>query len=356
MVTTSFNGKPTSSEPDTIKALSTITITGEVRNDSGTKLTDFNGSVYPTVFDKTSVINTLGDNGSIATQFSLRKNIIYKGKVDVKNGEFSFTFLCPKDISYVYGIGKISYYAKSAESDANGDDENIIVGGYNNGATPDTLGPLIQLYMNDQYFVPGGITNQDPNLLAFVSDESGINTVGNGIGHDITAILDGNTKEALILNDYYVSDDNTYKSGVINYPMSGLSDGEHSIILKVWDVYNNSSEAKIDFIVASTASFALSKLMNFPNPFRDNTTFSFEYNQPNTAMDVDLRIYSLYGGLVKTIRRTVMTNGYKAQTITWDGRCDNGAILGSGTYLYRLQVSLPDGASVTRSSKLVFIR
>jgi len=356
IVTTSFNGNPTSAIPDTIKALSSVTITGEIRDDSGTRISGFNGSLFPTVYDKVSVITTLGMNQSISTQFDLRRNIIYKGKVDVKNGTFSFTFLCPKDISYVYGAGKISYYARSNDSDANGYDDNVIVGGYNNGASADNEGPAIRLYMNDQNFVSGGITNQDPNLVAFVSDSSGINTVGNGIGHDITAVLDGNTKDALILNDYYVSDDNTYKSGVINYPMSGLTDGEHSITLKVWDVYNNSSEAKIDFLVISSASFAFRNLMNFPNPFRDKTTFSFEYNYPYTDLDVDLRIYSLFGALVKTIHKTVMTEGFKAETISWDGTGDDGAMVGSGTYIYRLLISLPDGASVARSSKLVIIR
>ena len=356
VVTTSFNGVPASSTPDTIKALSSVTISGEIRDDSGNRLTGFNGSVFPTVYDKASVVSTLGTNGSLITQFSLRKNIIYKGKVDVKNGEFTFTFLCPKDISYVYGNGKISYYARSNDSDANGYDGNVIVGGFNSGASVDNTGPVIRLYMNDQNFVSGGITNQEPHLLAFVSDESGINTVGNGIGHDITAVLDENTKDALILNDYYVSDDNTYKSGVINYPMTGLTDGEHSITLKIWDVYNNSSVARIDFLVVSTASFAFRNLKNFPNPFRDKTTFSFEYNQPFINLDVDLRIYSLFGALVRTIHKTIMTEGFKAEVITWDGTSNDGAMVGSGTYIYRVQVSLPDGGSVAHSSKLVFIR
>jgi hypothetical protein len=210
--------------------------------------------------------------------------------------------------------------------------------------------------MNDINFVSGGITDQNPKLLARISDESGINTVGNGIGHDLTAILDNYSREILILNDYYVADLNTFKSGQITYPLFNLSEGEHRLDVKVWDIYNNSSEASISFIVASSASFALEKLMNFPNPFRDRTTFSFEYNQPYNSMEVEIRIYSFTGNLVKILHQNVFTNGYKVQNIEWDGTADNGMQIGSGTYVYQLQVSLPDGSTVVKSSKLVYIR
>ena len=357
IVTTSINNQSQTNIPDTLSALEEITITGEIRDASGNKMNEFSGVVFPTVFDKATEIWTNANYGEdVRVPFFLRKNSLYKGKVAVTNGSFTFSFIIPKDISYQFGIGKISYYARSKETDASGYDENIIVGGYNNRAFADNEGPLIRLYINDQNFVSGGITNQDPNLLAYVSDESGINTVGNGIGHDILGVLDGNTKDVLVLNDYYVSDDNTYKSGVINYRMPYLSNGEHSVTLKVWDVYNNSSVARVDFLVVSTASFAFKKLMNFPNPFSDKTTFSFEYNFPYTILELDLRIYSLFGKLVKTFHKTVMTEGFKAEAITWDGRGDDGELVGSGTYVYRLQVSLPDGTSEARSSRLVFIR
>jgi hypothetical protein len=354
--TTSIGTKDLPSGTDTLKALSTVTITGEVRDDNGNRVTGFNGTVFPTVYDKLSDITTVPLEGDSPFHFTLRKNVIYKGKLAVTAGQFSFSFIVPKDIAYNFGNGKISYYAKNETTDANGFDFNFIVGGYNDGAGQDTEGPAIRLFMNDTAFVSGGITDENPDMLAFLTDSSGINTVGNGIGHDLTATLDDDTKSLRILNDYYVANLNTFKQGVITYPFFGLSDGYHTLTLKVWDVYNNSSEATIDFLVVSSAQLAVQHLFNYPNPFFDRTTFSFEYNQPNTELNIQIDIYSLTGQKVKTLRQPIYSNGYRANTIEWDGASDTGARIGSGTYVYNVKVTMPDGSSIYKSSKLVVIR
>jgi hypothetical protein len=341
---------------DTIKALSMVTISGEIRDDNGNRVTSFNGTVIPTVYDKPSVITTVPLEGDSPLTFSLLRNVIYKGKLAVTAGQFSFSFIVPKDIAYDFGGGKISYYAKNESTDANGYDMNIIVGGFNNRAGQDNEGPAIRLFMNDTLFVSGGITNQNPNLLAYLSDSSGINTVGNGIGHDLTATLDNNSQSPAILNDYYVADLNTFQRGIITYPFSDLNDGMHTVSLKVWDVYNNSSEASIDFLVVSSADLAVRHLLNYPNPFFDKTTFSFEYNQPDTRLDIQIDIYSLNGQKVKTIHVPAYSDGFRVNAIEWDGSSDSGARIGSGTYVYNIKVILPDGSTAQKSSKLVVIR
>ncbi len=357
VVTTTINANSAAAAPDTLKALAEVTITGEVQDASGQKDAGFSGTVFPTVFDKSSEIWTKANQGpGDPVQFFLRKNAVYKGKVKVVNGSFTFSFIVPKDIAYKYGIGKISYYARSSETDANGYDEAIQVGGYNNQAPVDDQGPEIALYLNNRKFLPGGITNQSPVLLADVSDTSGVNTVGNGIGHDITAVLDGRTTTPMILNDYYVSDLNTFKSGVINYPLSALSDGPHQITMKVWDVYNNSTDASIDFIVVSSAEFAFEHLLNYPNPMRDQTTFSWETNQVNQPQEIEIRIFTITGNLVKTLRQTIYSQGYRAASISWDGTQDDGRKICSGLYVYQLQLMIPDGTVKQQTSKLVVIR
>jgi hypothetical protein len=356
VVTTSINNRIVSDVPDTLRALAEVTVSGEIRNDAGIVMTGFNGTLFPTIYDKASEVYTLGNTGGQTTMFYLRKNIIYKGKVDVADGKFTFTFIVPKDIAYNYGLGKISYYARSGDTDANGFDNNLIVGGYNSSANMDDEGPEIELYMNNTDFVYGGVTDQNPQLYAVIRDTSGINTVGNGIGHDLTAILDENSQESKILNEYYVSDVNTFKSGVVAYPYYNLSDGLHTIRFKAWDVYNNSSEETIEFVVASSADFALQNLQNFPNPFKDRTTFSFEYNQTSSALDAEILIYSLDGNLVKTIKEQIYTNGYRSQHIEWDGTTDNGWKISSGIYCYVLNLKLPDGSSVHQSAKMVVLR
>ncbi|MDD4604131.1 MAG: type IX secretion system sortase PorU [Bacteroidales bacterium] len=357
VVTTSIHQDSPDSAPDTLKALTVMTITGKIADANGNKVENFNGTVFPTVFDK-AIENWTKANQDEGPKypFSLQKNPVYKGQVVVKDGSFSFTFIVPKDIAYQYGAGKISYYARSSETDANGYDDQIQVGGYNNSALPDDLGPEIALYMNDRNFISGGVTDQDPTLLADISDSSGINTVGNGIGHDITIVIDDKTMDPVILNDYYVSNLDTYKSGVITYPLTALEEGEHHLTLKVWDVYNNSSEASISFLVVPSASFALEHLYNFPNPMRDQTTFCWETNQIDQPLEVEIRIFTLNGRLLKTLHETLYSQAFRATKIHWDGTTDQGQSISSGLYVYQLQVMLPDGSAKRQTSKLVVIR
>ena len=292
---------------------------------------------------------------SSPVQFFLQKNPVYKGTVEVNGGKFSFTFIVPKDISYQIGPGKISYYARSSDTDANGSGM-VYVGGYDNKAQPDTQGPDLELFMNSRNFRSGGITNQNPVLIADVRDPAGINTVGNGIGHDITAILDETSNNPIILNDYYLADLNTYKSGVITYPMSNLANGPHTLTVKVWDVYNNSTSKTIYFTVVSTDEFVVEKLYNYPNPMTNQTTFSWETNQVNVATEAEISIYSMTGELVWVLKESFQNTDFRSNSIRWDGNSSSGGKPGSGMYVVNLKLELSNGSTVRKSSKLVVIR
>jgi hypothetical protein len=287
--------------------------------------------------------------------FLLQKNSIYKGKSEVVNGDFTFSFLVPKDISYNYGIGKISYYAHNGVNDANGFYNKIVIGGTNLNAVADNQGPAIDLFMNDEKFVSGGVTNENPNVYAKISDISGINTIGSGIGHDVIAVLDENTKDAIILNDYYVSDLNTYQSGKIRYPFNQLAEGKHSLSLKVWDVQNNSSKSAIDFVVSSQAELALTHILNYPNPFTTKTKFFIEHNHCCTSLKVQIQVYTISGKIVKSINQTINNEGFRFDGIEWDGKDEFGDKLARGVYVYRVSVS--DGANkkADKIEKLVIL-
>jgi hypothetical protein len=356
IVTTSINRHSLTADPDTISALSEVTLTGEIHDDNGTLLSGFNGTIHTTVFDKPLTILTLANDGGDPRAFELRKSLLYKGKTSVTAGKFEVTFIVPKDIAYKYGFGKISYYAEDGNTDAHGYNRNIIVGGYNKDITIDMLGPEIKLYMNDEYFINGGITDQNPVLLGIVSDESGINTVGNGIGHDITAVLDDKNEDVKVLNDYYEADLNTFKTGSIRYPYIGLSEGNHRIKLKVWDGFNNSSEASIDFVVKLSDNFTIRDLINYPNPFRDYTQFTFEHNKTEQNLDIEIQIFSFTGQLVRSVKSSVFANGYRIAPIMWDGSDENGNRVSDGMYIYRARVYSNDGGYAEESAKLILSR
>jgi hypothetical protein len=356
VVTTRINGEDISSTPDTVQALSKITVEGEVL--LATKgNTGFNGTIYPVVFDKPSRISTLlTDPTSRPDTFNLQNNILYKGKAQVTDGKFSFTFIVPKDIAYKYGFGKISYYAANDSEDAHGFYRNILVGGFNPSIEPDDAGPAVELFMNDEFFQFRGITDENPNMLAFVSDNSGINTVGSGIGHDIVAILDGNMEKPIILNDFYEANLNSYSSGTIRFPFHNLEEGLHKLSLKVWDVFNNSTEAYLEFYVIKSEKFVVDEVSNYPNPFSTGTSFVFSHNQAEGQLNISIRIYSLDGQVIKTIEKSISPTGYNSGPIYWDGSTDSGNRLSEGMYIYRIQVENETGQGDGKSGKLILVR
>ncbi len=345
----------TPDEPDTIKALQLVSVEGVVTDENLEKIDDFNGELFISVYDKKSEIVTLGDENNPYT-FYVRNSVIFNGKASIVNGDFSYEFMVPKDIAYKYGIGRISYYLRDTVHDGNGYYENLIVGGFDESAKEDTEGPLISLYMNDTTFISGSKTNQNPNLLAFVSDASGINTTGNGIGHDIVTVINEDKEMTYVLNDYYEANENKYNEGSIVYPFSNLPEGEHSLSLKVWDVYNNSSIANIDFMVVAAENIVVENLMNYPNPFMSETNFVFDHNQSGNTIDVQIEIFNLAGQLIKILGETIDAEGHRSEPIKWNGKKDNGEEIDRGFYVYRVTVRNENGGTARDDSKLIYIR
>ncbi len=342
---------------DTIEALSKMNIKGHIEDFNGNILTNYDGVLSPTVFDKPKIGKTLAqDPSSPVIEFSTQRNSMYKGKASIKNGYFDFTFVVPKDINYAYGNGKISFYANNKTEDAFGNDTRFIVGGLNAAGLNDNIAPKVELYLNDQNFVTGGLTDENPKLIAEVFDENGVNTVGNGIGHDIVAILDNNSSNPIVLNDYYTANLDSYQSGKVSYDFSGLSVGNHTLTFKVWDVNNNSSETSINFTVVEKQSISLDHVLNYPNPFTTKTQFFFEHNQVCESLEAQIQIFTVSGKLVKTINQSVRTQGFRTEGIDWDGKDDFGDQIAKGVYVYKISVKNPNGDIAEKLEKLVLLR
>jgi hypothetical protein len=312
--------------------------------------------VYPTVYDKPSNITTLDNDGdSPSVTFKLQKNTLYKGKISVTNGKFSFSFVVPKDIQYNIDTGKISYYAQNDSYDATGNFENVLVGGTSKIVKNNGKGPQVRLYMNDSNFVFNGMTNENPEIFAILNDSNGINTTGNSIGHDITAVLDNNTANTIDLNNYYQPAVNSYERGTVTYPLTGLSPGKHSLALRVWNVYNNSTQSYTEFNVEPQSSLQLQHVLNYPDPFTTHTQFYFELNEVCDQLDVQIQVFTVSGKLVKNIVTSVKTDSFRSQPIDWDGRDDYGDKLANGVYIYHVKVRTSEGVTTDTYQKLVIL-
>lgn len=353
--TTSVNTKPIGAIPDTLRAMDTYTITGEVTDAGGAVLSNFNGTVYPVVYDKPRQQTTLAnDPGSSQVNFTVQNNVIFRGKAQVEAGKFSFRFVVPRDIDYRFGNGRIIYYSDNGVIDGNGVLSNIIVGGTGTG-NGDSQGPEVKGYLNDEKFVNGSVTNPSPVLIVKLLDSSGINILGNGIGHDLVAILDNEDSKPFVLNDAYQADVNDFRKGTVRFQLPVLEPGPHTLRIKAWDVMNNSTEKILEFRVEQTENLVLEHVLNYPNPFTTQTSFWFEHNHPGEELQVFVQVYTVSGKLVKTLRETIFSTGNRSSEVNWNGRDEYGDRLGRGVYIYRLKVRTANGKSAEKWEKLYIL-
>ncbi|GAA4949157.1 type IX secretion system sortase PorU [Algibacter agarivorans] len=346
---TKINDVPIGQTTDTLKALSYVKLAGEVTDVSGNLLNNYNGTLSTTIYDKSIERQTLANDNTrlngqlVKLDFTTLGEIIFRGQSSVKNGQFEVDFVVPKDIGIPVGFGKVSFYSKNQElsQDQAGASVNTVkIGGLNENAVEDNTGPVVSIFMNDENFVTGGITNESPTLLAKMEDSNGINTAS-GIGHDIVAIIDGDETNPVILNDYYQTEVDDYTKGTVTFPFKDLEPGLHTLTLKAWDVYNNSSISEIQFIVFDKdESLVINNVLNYPNPFVNYTEFWFNHNS-SEPLDVSIQIFTVSGKLVRTLNGQTTGGGITTSSLSrdmvWDGRDDFGDKIGKGVYIYKLK-------------------
>lgn len=360
-----INDRPVNlSAIDTIKALGKFKISGEVTDENGGVLNDFNGTVFVTIYDKNLQRQTLANDGTrnvfgqiIRLDFETLGEIIYRGKATVQNGQFNFEFRAPRDLRVPVGKGRMSFYAEKTGTfeDRTGFNNDILVGAIDETAPEDNQGPDIELFMNDENFVSGEITNASPFILALLADENGINTAS-GIGHDIVGILDGDEANPIIMNDFYETELDDFTKGRVRFPLRNLEPGLHTLKVIAWDVYNNSSMTEIQFVVAGDEELKIDRILNYPNPFIDFTEFWFTHNRPFEPLDVQVQVFTVSGKLVWSTVQVVNTDGFLSRDITWDGRDDFGNKLAKGVYVYKLTVrSSLSNKKVQKIEKLVIL-
>jgi hypothetical protein len=363
-----INAQPVSAgdTPVSLRALDQASVSGEIRNSDGSVDVNFTGEADIQVFDAdrfvriTRIPSCTNMPGCL---YRVQNDVIFSGRVSVNQGLFNSQFIIPNDIAYSDTTGRILIYGSSSNNDAVGSFSNIIFNGRNPDAVNDGTGPAIQIYLNDENFTDGGLVNDSPRLLVQLEDQSGINTAGAGIGHELVAYLtripDDGMEQTIILNSFYRSELDDFRRGRVEYPVDRLPNGRYTLRVRAWDVFNNMNEEEIQFEVAESSDLELRNVYNYPNPLSRYTRFVFEHNQPGRELEIMIRVFTLSGKPVARIHtENYITSGNIAQ-ISWDGRDDDGNYLAAGTYLYQVQVKSEFGGnsrSRERIERLVIIR
>jgi len=346
-------------QQDTFKALSKVSISGHLEKRDGSAWLDFEGLIDVTIFDKPLNEKTLG-NGVAGKSYDYehQRSIIYSGKVLAKGGRYEFSFIIPKDINYQVGFGKISLYGHNNIEDAAGHKTDIYIGGAAENPEEDELGPQIKLFIDDRTFINGGTTDENPFLIADLYDDHGINLSSSGIGRNLVLILDKGTaqEQEIVVNDFYTSAPGTFKKGEIGYQMSEISEGYHTLHLKVWDTYNNSNEESITFHVGKkTEEFKVYTIRSVPNPFSSSPRIIIDHNRPGVNMEVKSQLMNLNGKIVFNHTQNISNAD---QHIEFEMNPGNNwlSYLNSGVYILRCTLTTSDGEVKTHTEKIVYAK
>ncbi|MCG3118848.1 MAG: hypothetical protein ALAOOOJD_01127 [bacterium] len=343
-----YTASLTAITPDTIKALTVMTVSGKVKRDDGSDWSTFNGTVRLEAMDAQREV-TYQSPGQFTIGYGLPGNSLFRGEAPVSNGNFTVKFFVPKDITYGGTSGRINLYFwdKNNTLDGNGFRDQLRVGG-TSGSLTDRTGPNITLgFLEVDNFHPGDVVGDNPVLRAAISDSiSGVNITGE-IGHKITLALDGRSDEKIDITDLFNYNSGSFTSGAALYPLGELTEGRHTVEVKAWDNLNNSSSATVDFVVRPKNQLVLAEVMNYPNPFRNRTSFTFELNFDETA--VRIKIFTLSGRLIRTLEGAG-NRGFNQ--IEWDGRDEDGDPLANGVYLYKITATQRLGGEVLQTDEI----
>ena len=326
-----------------IKALSNTKIDGVVKKSNDTEWNDFNGEGTLTVFDSERRVK-LDPLGTPSNPYyvTVQGGIIFRGRISITNGEFSTKFTVPKDISYENKNGKVLIYFLSQNEDGLGYTSKVIIGGTDSNVVNDNKGPDIEVYFDEASVENTNLINPNSVLNVKLTDETGINTTGTGVGHKLEGILNEKFNEPIDFSNYFTGDlDAGGKSGSIRYQFNNLETGKYQMLLKAWDVFNNPSSETIYFDVVPGDDLFISDVFNYPNPFAANTTFTFQKNSINSPVDVDIKVYTIAGRLIRSIKVVGLNDNFVK--IDWDGRDQDGNFIANGAYLYKLIVQSTDG-------------
>jgi hypothetical protein len=353
----------TLSGTDSLKALSTVTVKGEVQA-SGSKLTGFNGKLNAVLFDQVQTFVTRGDPDEVINApsppytFVQRSNELFQGGASVTQGAFQIDFVIANDLVPGFGSGKLSLYTNANDgTSAGGASTNFIVGGLEPSPPIDTKAPLIQLFINDSTFVNGGTVGPNTKLVAYLSDESGINSATYNSQNEMIATLDN--KWSYVVNDYYKSEINNYQRGVVSYPLDTLKKGAHQLSLSASDTHNNRTTTTVNFVVTDGSTISVNDFVNYPNPFNNSgegTTFHFSHTRAGEDLEATLVIYDMTGQPLATLDYSIPSSAYQVDLEAWDGKTPGGTKFGPGIYVARLSVrSLADGSQNAKATKLIIL-
>lgn len=345
----------TPENPQRLKAGDKATISGHIEDKDGNLANTFNGIISSTVFDSEETI-VCNRNNSTETDTALvyrdRTRTLFKGEFSIQNGRFSFTFPVPLDINYSNLAGMLNLFATDGTHEASTNFRDFILGG-TGSYHQDGNGPDITAYLNREDFSDGDEVNETPFVFIHLFDEDGINTTGNGLGHDIEIIIDNDEQKTYSLNNYYKSATGNYTEGTIGFSIPELEEGHHTMLIRAFDTRNNVGTKTLEFNVVKGLKPDIAYI-HIGGPVRDKATIRVYSDRKGSIINVNMWVYDLNGHMLykQTVSGEENLDDY--YEMEWNIPSTRG-IVPPGIYAIRIGLSTSDGEEALLGKKIMVL-
>ncbi len=194
-------------------------------------------------------------------------------------------------------------------------------------------------YLNHPTFRDGNTVNPSPMLIATVTDDRAINLSTAGIGHQMLLTLDEGATQYTDVALYYTPLSDGTPGGTIAYPLENLTEGEHTLRLRVWDTGPNSAEATLSFRVAKEVAPVIYDVYTDTNPASVQANFYVSHDRPDRQLNVTIEVFDLMGRRVWEGSQTARSDMFSSVPLVWNLTDGAGRRVQRGIYLYRATVS-----------------
>ena len=317
-----------------------VQVSGVITDAHGNIDSEFDGEATVSLYDAEVMYDDLAEQNAEQDEHRiamLHRELLARSTARVVSGRYEATLAVPKNCLAQGGNGMVRIYAASADGTkiVDGQSGNVVIHAYDESkAEADNSAPEItQMYIDSEDFVDGGFTGSDIVLYASVEDDKGINMQSLSIDGTFMLSLDGGFNTFPDVDGGFTVGDGG-KSGVLAYPVGGLTEGPHTLALRVTDMAGNVGERTVAFSVVTEPVPVLLSVEK--RTAIDEVAFDLEY--PAYAKPVQ----DVYLTVTRSDGTAVMHRRVQSFPFVWDLVGDDGNRLAPG--LYRFYGVAADGS------------
>ena len=307
--------------------------------------------VFATIRGPESIVTKVVDQGGSSYTFNYTHpgEFIYRGAI-----QQDFSIFIPIDINMCENCeGSVNIFA-----DRNAQYEQIysFTDGLMDipilplsGNSDDMSGPEIFMRQDQSIIANPGIISLMPpyEVTIILSDDSGIN-VTSSTGHQLRYWFEDNPEPHVFSTDFTFT---TANEGSYSFIVPTIDRVNQLLYVEAWDNVNNRTDGQFSLVFSPESSFSIDHIYNYPNPFKEETNFTFFLSHPGK---VTITVITTEGRKIIKIVSDNLNSGY--QSISWNGKDSHGIAIGNGTYFYHMRAQSIIGKEFESIEKLTKLK